>query len=65
MAYYDSYLTNLGKQHVITLEHLRSDQQQFECRCGESFVGPERIVKTLIMAHRMEVFPLVRQRLGG
>lgn len=51
--------------HVITLTHLDGEQQQFVCRCGESYVGPERIVKTLIMAHRMEEFPRVRQQLGG
>lgn len=51
--------------HVITLTHLDGEQQQFVCRCGESFVGPERIVKTLIMAHRMEKFIGVRNRLAG
>ena len=47
--------------HVITLQHLDNDIQQFECECGENAIGPEKLIKALILAHRMENFWRVRK----
>jgi hypothetical protein len=51
--------------HVAQLTHLKADIHMFECECGESYVGHENVVGAMMMAHRMEVFPLVRAQLGG
>jgi hypothetical protein len=37
---------------------------EWTCTCGEGAVLPERIAKAQIMAHRMEVFPKVREALA-
>lgn len=51
--------------HIITQITTGVNVSRFMCECGETYLGPDRIVRTLIMAHRMEVFPFVRHRLGG
>ena len=49
-------------RHIILLTHLLNDQQQAECGCGEfDWVGPERLIRAMITAHRMEEFPMVRK----
>lgn len=50
-------------EHVIMLSHKGDQVSMFLCECGEEFMGPDRIVGTLMMAHRMEVFPSLREKL--
>ena len=50
---------------LFTLTHLMNGLQEFKCKCGYSGIAPERMIKAVITAHRMEVFPLVRVRLAG
>lgn len=49
--------------HVITLTHFKGDTGMFVCECGEDYVGPDRVLRARITAHRMEAFTSVRERL--
>lgn len=50
--------------HVLTLTHLDNNVEQFECMCGERFVGISAVVKTLMLGHRLNEFPTLRRRLS-
>jgi hypothetical protein len=52
-------------RHIITLTHVKDGVQQFECRCGENGIGPEKLVKGLIYSHRAEISYLFRWRMLG
>ena len=56
--------TQLAHGHIITLTHLRNDVSQFECFCGESAIGSDKMVKALMLIHRMENFPKLRARMA-
>lgn len=56
--------TQLEHRHIITLTHLRNDVSQFECFCGESAMGSDKMVKALMLIHRMENFPKLRARMA-
>ena len=62
--YYGEYgWTQLQHGHYITLTHLENDTSQFECFCGESALGSNKMVKALMLIHRMQVFPKLRARM--
>ena len=53
----------LEHEHVIRLSHKGDRVSMFICMCGAEHMGPDRIVNSMILAHRMEAFPSVRRRL--
>lgn len=55
----------LEHSHVITLTHLKDGFSMFQCACGYDYVGQDRVIRAQITAHRMEEFPIVRDRLVG
>lgn len=51
--------------HVIEWVHLKDGISMFSCECTENYVGKDKVVGAMIMAHRMEIFPQVRERLAA